>query len=225
MKRKFTQQHIENLRKSHTGLKQTEITKQKKRDFFKDKPLSKEHAKKISESRLRRKKELGFINSPETRKNMSEARKGMVLSIKTREKMSENRKGSKHYNFGKKISEESKKKMSIIKINNPNRKFKETLIEYKIKKELEIRNITFKQNHPTLNIANVDFFIPTLGIIIECDGCFWHGCPEHNPTWDKRIQKDALKTKKLTEAGFKVFRFWEHEINKSPEECIDRVFF
>lgn len=37
MKRQFTEAHIENLRKSHTGLKQTEITKQKKRDFFKDK--------------------------------------------------------------------------------------------------------------------------------------------------------------------------------------------
>lgn len=51
--------------------------------------------KKISDSRKKRSKLLGYTNSPETRKKMSESRKGKVP-----------------WNKGKKWSEEAKKKMS-----------------------------------------------------------------------------------------------------------------
>ena len=174
--KKFSTSHIESLSISHTGLKQTEITKQKKRDFFKDKPLLEEHKKKI-----------GLAN------------KGNVLS------------------------KEHKEILSIFHINNPNRIFKDTSIEKKIKEILIKYNILFKQNVPIKGIANVDFYLYNLNIIIQCDGCYYHGCPEHHPEITRTKERDSIQTQKLTDAGFKVFRFWEHEINKSPEECINRI--
>lgn len=59
--------------------------------------LSEEHKRKISESRLKRKKKYGYLNLFESRKKMSEAKKknpvkywlGKKLSIETRIKMSE----------------------------------------------------------------------------------------------------------------------------------------
>lgn len=58
------------------------------------------------------------------------------------------------------------------------------------------------------------------------DGCFWHGCPQHathpksNAEWwrvklDKNMARDAETTLHLREAGWKVLRFWEHEV---PED-------
>lgn len=44
--------------------------------IYKHKPRSEETKRKISETRLRKKQELGYLNSPETRKKMSEAKKG-----------------------------------------------------------------------------------------------------------------------------------------------------
>lgn len=52
------------------------------------------------------------VYSEETRRKMSEAKKGKPLSEETKRKMSKVRKGEKNPNFGKHHSEESKRKMS-----------------------------------------------------------------------------------------------------------------
>lgn len=54
------------------------------------------------------------------------------------------------------------------------------------------------------------------------DGCFWHGCLEHATTpkenaewWRDKLEqnqhRDADTTRELTEAGWLVLRFWEHD--------------
>jgi len=60
-------------------------------------------------------------------------------------------------------------------------------------------------------------------IAVFCDGCFWHGCPEHGlrpqirngAYWTPKIagnrQRDARHTAALEAAGWTVLRFWEHE--------------
>ncbi len=63
------------------------------------------------------------------------------------------------------------------------------------------------------------------------DGCFWHGCPEHGtkPTsnaawWSTKIAtnqaRDADTTACLTDGGWLVVRFWEHE---PPQDVADRI--
>lgn len=61
-------------------------------------------------------------------------------------------------------------------------------------------------------------------VAVFCDGCFWHGCPEHGrrPTvhnahyWSPKIagnrERDARHTAALEHAGWTVLRFWEHEL-------------
>jgi len=108
---------------------------------------------------------------------------------------------------------------------HPNRKFSNTRIEQKIAAELTKRNISFKQNFGLDNIKNVDFYLPDYGVVIECDGCFYHACPEHGSP--KHFQHmpaiDANNTKLLTTAGYHVYHFWEHAINKSTEECLNSI--
>ena len=65
-------------------------------------------------------------------------------------------------------------------------------------------------------------FRPTK-VVVFVDGCFWHGCPEHgNPRvksntwyWPEKIrrnqERDRDTDRSLTELGWAVFRFWEHE--------------
>ncbi|ADI08891.1 hypothetical protein SBI_05771 [Streptomyces bingchenggensis BCW-1] len=59
-------------------------------------------------------------------------------------------------------------------------------------------------------------------VAVFIDGCYWHGCPEHyvppktNPGyWSgkvaKNIARDRDTDQRLTEAGWTVLRFWEHE--------------
>lgn len=59
-------------------------------------------------------------------------------------------------------------------------------------------------------------------LAVYVDGCFWHGCPEHG-TWPKanaafwrgkiedNRQRDTNTLERLTDAGWTVLRFWEHD--------------
>lgn len=105
-----------------------------------------------------------------------------------------------------------------------NRNFKNSGIELKIEAELKKRNIEYLKHHALCQIARVDFYLPQYNIIIECDGCYWHGCQIHYPKYRQNIRlRDIERTQAFELKGYKVYRFWEHEINKSSEECINRI--
>ncbi|MDD9382342.1 very short patch repair endonuclease [Streptomyces sp. ZAF1911] len=64
-------------------------------------------------------------------------------------------------------------------------------------------------------------FRPTK-VAVFIDGCYWHGCPEHyvspktNPGyWSEKVARNIARDRntdhQLTEAGWLVLRFWEHE--------------
>lgn len=71
-------------------------------------------------------------------------------------------------------------------------------------------------------------------VCVFVDGCFWHGCPEHYRTpktnsewWDEKIQdnaaRDIRKTQDLIDDDWLVLRFWEHDIARSLDSCVQRV--
>ncbi len=125
-----------------------------------------------------------------------------------------------------KRTKEFKQNLHEYQINHPNRKFTNTKIEQKIATELLKRRVYFQQNVGLCNIANVDFYLPEYRIVIECDGCYYHNCLIHFPECHKKTREaDGQKTRILIFNGFNVYRFWEHEINKSAKECIDKIIF
>ncbi len=59
-------------------------------------------------------------------------------------------------------------------------------------------------------------------VAVFVDGCFWHGCPAHgtwpkaNAAWwrakiERNVQRDRDTDTQLTQSGWIVLRFWEHE--------------
>lgn len=59
-------------------------------------------------------------------------------------------------------------------------------------------------------------------VAVFCDGCFWHGCPDHFSVprvnslfWTSKIQanrdRDVDTVELLSAAGWLSFRVWEHE--------------
>ena len=71
-------------------------------------------------------------------------------------------------------------------------------------------------------------------IAVFVDGCFWHRCPRCfvKPTsnitfWEKKIdgnvRRDKEINKTLRKQGWKVIRFWEHEIKKDLQRCYSRI--
>ena len=71
-----------------------------------------------------------------------------------------------------------------------------------------------------------DFYIPSTNTLIEVDGDYYHCNPIKYPTGPKyEIQKrnmanDKFKNKLAARHGYKIIRFWEHDImNKQSMVC------
>jgi len=187
------------------GDKHTEETRRKISEAKKGKTFSDEHKRKISEAHKGRISCMeGKHHTEETRRKISEANEGRryILSKETRRKMSEAKKGKTFF------SEETRRKMRVARATQilP---VKDTKIEVKIQNFLKELGITFF-THQYMNIEHgyqCDILIPSLNMVIECDGDYWHKYPTGT-------DNDHVRTKELIEKGFKVLRLWEHEINE-----------
>jgi DNA mismatch endonuclease (patch repair protein) len=112
-----------------------------------------------------------------------------------------------------------------------NRK-RDTLPEKALRSSLFGRGLRYRVDYPiriTKGVrpirADVVFTAAMLAVFV--DGCFWHRCPEHGtrPTrhsyyWDAKLQRNVERDRRydavLSEAGWTVMRFWEHE---DPDEA------
>ncbi|MFE8006354.1 very short patch repair endonuclease [Streptomyces sp. NPDC057418] len=59
-------------------------------------------------------------------------------------------------------------------------------------------------------------------VAVFIDGCYWHGCPEHyvppktnSGYWSDKVARNMARDRdtdqRLTQAGWLVLRFWEHQ--------------
>lgn len=71
-----------------------------------------------------------------------------------------------------------------------------------------------------------DFYLPSINLIIEIDGDFWHGNPEKYDKEElrghqKRAQRvDEYKTKWALMHSIPILRFWESDIRKNPKKVM-----
>lgn len=95
-------------------------------------------------------------------------------------------------------------------------KTRDTKPEKKVKAILEIMSLPFE--HPYQVEDKVyDFFIPSLNLLIEVDGIYWHakGLSDHQMNTMQRKHKtnDTYKTNLAQNLGFGLLRVWEDEID------------
>jgi very-short-patch-repair endonuclease len=129
--------------------------------------------------------------------------------------------GNKNPKYGQKDTLETKlrksishKKPELIKKLRELRSkqifpLKDTSIEIKIQnylRELKIEFFTHTYIKDINHSYQCDILIPSINLVIECDGDYWHKYPVGN-------EIDHIRTSELIEKGFKVLRLWEKEIN------------
>jgi DNA mismatch endonuclease (patch repair protein) len=70
-------------------------------------------------------------------------------------------------------------------------------------------------------------------VAVFVDGCFWHGHPDFfkpgksGAYWDAKIartqERDRLANEALAEAGWRVVRLWDFEVERDLAGCVERV--
>lgn len=125
---------------------------------------------------------------------------------------------------GRKLSNETKKKISNFQIKNPRSKeyYKKigltgarvlylrqpTSIEKKLYEELKKLGLLFETQKLINGRFVVDAYIPSLNLVIEADGNYWHNLP-------KIKGKDKAENAYLTKCGYNLLRLSETEINNT----------
>ncbi|MFI9104876.1 very short patch repair endonuclease [Streptomyces fildesensis] len=101
---------------------------------------------------------------------------------------------------------------------------RDTAPELAVRRLLHAAGHRYRVNAPVPGIPRrtIDIVFGKAKVAVFLDGCFWHGCPEHatrpksNAEWwqqklDRNMARDRDTTTRLTDAGWTVLRFWEHE--------------
>lgn len=108
-------------------------------------------------------------------------------------------------------------------------------IEKTLGKALWKANLRYRKQYKKLP-GRPDFVLVRYKMAIFCDSHFWHGYKweekklEHKSNkefWYKKIERNIERDKEvnnmLKEMGWKVIRFWEHEIKEDVVKCVTRV--
>ncbi|WP_291966727.1 very short patch repair endonuclease [Maribacter sp.] len=114
-------------------------------------------------------------------------------------------------------------------------KGKNTKPELAFRKALYAAGYRYRIDYKKL-IGKPDIALPKYKTVIFIDGEYWHGknWEERKPKvktnrefWiakiERNMQRDAEVNEKLIAMGYTVFRFWETDIKKNLEQCLEKT--
>lgn len=122
---------------------------------------------------------------------------------------------------------------AATKIGKANRK-RDTMPEVRLRSALHRRGMRFRKDQ-LLRCEQIrvrpDIVFPRSQVVVFLDGCFWHGCPDHQripkrnrdywvPKLEANVARDRRADVALAEAGWEVIRIWEHE---QLDTAVERV--
>lgn len=112
---------------------------------------------------------------------------------------------------------------------------KDTHIELVLRNALWHKGIRYRKNYKGLP-GKPDIAITKYRIAVFCDSDFWHGYDWENrnqriksnreywiPKIERNMQRDREVTAALEDSGWLVLRFWEFQIKKELDTCVEAV--
>jgi DNA mismatch endonuclease, patch repair protein len=110
---------------------------------------------------------------------------------------------------------------------------RDTSPELALRRGLHARGVRGWRCHAKQLPGKPDLAFTRWKVAIFVDGCFWHGHPDcftpgkSGAYWDAKIartqERDRLANEALAEAGWRVIRLWDFEIERDIEQCLVRV--
>jgi len=109
---------------------------------------------------------------------------------------------------------------------------RDTKPEMMLRKALWSAGLRYRLRHKVTGRPDIAF--PGSRVAVFCDGCFWHGCPDHSVSpktnssfWKAKIGKNRARDERVAAAlrdeGWTVIRLWEHDIKSHPGKLADHV--
>lgn len=111
---------------------------------------------------------------------------------------------------------------------------RDTRLELAVRSKVHARGLRYYvSRRPVAGLRRTaDLLFPRRRVAVFLDGCFWHRCPQHftmpkanQDYWSAKIarnvERDLETDQLLTQAGWSVLRFWEHESADAIADLIE----
>lgn len=115
---------------------------------------------------------------------------------------------------GNRHSEETLEKMRVAR-SKQKRVFRSSL-EVTVAEMLDAEGISYERNRVVEGLGKHqwDFILREANVLLEVDGCYWHGCPDCGyPDRYGRAMMDEAQSKAAEDAGWEVVRLKECELH------------
>lgn len=115
----------------------------------------------------------------------------------------------------------------LIQMNKIQQEGKPSSIEVIGYKLLDALGVEYLPQHLIGGKFCVDAFVPSLSIVIQFDGDYWHFNParftEPDARQKKRMHLDKSQDKYMQACGYSVIRLWETDLHKNIEQVKERL--
>lgn len=92
---------------------------------------------------------------------------------------------------------------------------------------LEEIGLAYRPQHLINGKFCVDAFVPSLNLVIQFDGDYWHGNPQKftalNSTQERAVRYDRAHDAYMARCGYSVMRIWESDFKKRPDAVKSRI--
>lgn len=112
---------------------------------------------------------------------------------------------------------------------------RDTGIEIRLRRALWSEGLRYRKNYARLP-GKPDLVFLSAQVAVFCDSEFWHGYnwehrkadfKSHRDFWipkiERNMRRDEQVNKLLEEMGWRVIRFWGHEITKGLPSCVEEI--
>ena len=177
----------------------SEMTCQKLRELWKDPDFRQRQIKSRT----------GHLVSEETKQKIRDKALGRVHTEETKQKC-------RAASLGRVASEEFRQKMREIRLSRmaeglgPYRDTKPEP-EREVESHLQEAGLSYEKQ-VRVGMMLVDFYLPQQNLVIEVDGCWWHGCLDCYPGGGAKLDQFEERQKQLSILGYSAIRIWEHEL-------------
>lgn len=143
-------------------------------------------------------------------------------------------KGKNKKNLKKKFAKIRKKDLFGVNKQNKLKKKSRSLKKKNTEPEKKMYSILSKigiyfETEKIVGNKIFDFFIPSINLLIEVDGDYWHGNPdkynkkEYNKIQKRNRRNDKYKNSIAKVNGFELKRFWENDLLNSEQKILNEI--
>lgn len=127
-----------------------------------------------------------------------------------------------------------KRPREVVSYNMSRIRSKNTQLERKLEEILKKTGLHYQKYYNI--VGKPDFALPEFKIALFADSHFWHGyrwnetkktIKTNKDFWINKIERNIERDREVNDAlkklGWKVIRFWEHQIVNNAEGCFTKI--